>query len=124
MNENRKTVLVVEDNDQSRMLFSELLKAKGYKVFEAGTGMAGWRIAQECNPRVILMDIGLLDISGIEVIKKLKKDEALKPVPILAVTIHSTEKDRKDFLEAGCDGYISKPISVPEFLDTVERYAA
>jgi len=82
MNENRKTVLLVEDNDQSRMLFSELLKAKGYKVFEAGTGMAGWRIAQECNPRVILMDIGLPDISGIEVIKKLKKDEALKPVPI------------------------------------------
>ena len=106
------------------MLFSELLKAKGYKVFEAGTGMAGWRIAQECNPRVILMDIGLPDISGLEVIKKLKKDEALKPIPVLAVTIHSTESDRKDFLEAGCDGYIPKPISVPEFLDTVERYAA
>ena len=124
MNETSKTVLVVEDNDQSRMLFSELLKAKGYKVFEAGTGMAGWRMARECNPKIILMDIGLPDISGLEVIKKLKKDKTLKAIPILAVTIHSTDSDRKNFEAAGCDGYIPKPITVSQFLDSVERYAA
>ena len=124
MNETSKTVLVVEDNDQSRMLFRELLKAGGYNVLEASTGMEGWRIARECNPEIILMDIGLPDISGLEVIKQLKKDETLKPIPILAVTIHSTDSDRKSFVAAGCDGYIPKPITVPQFLDTVERYAA
>ena len=124
MNETPKTVLVVEDNDQSRMLFRELLKAKGYNVLEASTGGEGWRIARERNPKIILMDIGLPDISGLEVIKKLKLDETLRTIPILAVTIHSTESDQKSYLAEGCAGHIAKPITVLHFLETVERYAA
>jgi len=124
MNETSKTVLVVEDNDQSRMLFHELLKAKGYKVLEASTGMEGWRIAREHNPQIILMDIGLPDISGLDVIKKLKEDKTLRTVPILAVTIHATDLDKKNFLAEGCDGHIPKPITVSQFLETVERFAA
>jgi len=124
MSETPKTVLVVEDNDQSRMLFRELLKSQGYKVLEASTGLEGWRIARQLNPEIILMDIGLPDISGLEVIKRLKKDEVLRAIPILAVTIHSADRDKKSFLAEGCDGHIPKPITVSEFLQTVERFAA
>ncbi|HEX9769890.1 MAG TPA: response regulator [Kiloniellales bacterium] len=119
-----KTVLVIEDNDQSRMLFRELLKARGYSVLEASTGMEGWRLAREQRPEIILMDIQLPDVSGLEVTQWLKSDETLRTIPVVAVTILSTDSDRKSFLSKGCDGHISKPISITHFLETVERFAA
>ena len=119
-----KTILVVEDNNQSRMLFRELLLAKGYSVLEASTGMEGWRLARERHPEIILMDIQLPDISGLEVTQWLKSDEALRTIPVVAVTILSADSDQKSFLSKGCDGHISKPISITQFLETVERFAA
>jgi two-component system cell cycle response regulator DivK len=119
-----KTVLVVEDNNQSRMLFRELLLAKGYSVLEASTGMEGWRMAREQHPEIILMDIQLPDVSGLEVTQWLKNDEALRMIPVVAVTILATDNDRKSFLSKGCDDHISKPISITRFLETVERFAA
>jgi two-component system, cell cycle response regulator DivK len=119
-----KTILVVEDNNQSRMLFRELLLAKGYSVLEAKTGMEGWQMARERHPEIILMDIQLPDVSGLEVTQWLKNDEALRGIPVVAVTILSADSDRKSFLSKGCDGHISKPISISQFLATVERFAA
>ena len=119
-----KTVLVIEDNDQSRMLFRELLKARGYSVLEARTGMEGWQAARQHHPEIILMDIQLPDVSGLEVTKWLKQDESLRAIPVVAVTILATDGDRKSFLAGGCDDHIAKPISVTRFLETVERFAA
>ena len=119
-----KTVLVVEDNDQSRMLFRELLNARGYSVIEARTGMEGWRAAKAHHPGIILMDIQLPDVSGLDVTKWLKEDESMRAIPIVAVTILATDSDRKSFLAGGCDGHIAKPISIARFLETVERFAA
>jgi two-component system cell cycle response regulator DivK len=124
MSHTAKTILVVEDNDQSRMLFRDLLISMGYSVFEAKTGMDGYRIARERHPEIILMDIQLPDVSGLEVTKWLKSDDVLRTIPVLAVTILSTDTDRKCFLSGGCDGHIPKPISIAQFLETVERFAA
>jgi two-component system cell cycle response regulator DivK len=124
MTHTAKTVLVVEDNEQNRMLAHALLEAKGYDVLEASTGMEGWRLAREQHPDIILMDIQLPDISGLEVTNWLKNDDLLKATPVIAVTIFAADSDRKKILAEGCDGHIPKPISVSNFLETVERFAA
>ncbi len=124
MTHTAKTVLVVEDNDQNRMLSHALLEAKGYSVLEAATGMEGWRIAHEQHPDIILMDIQLPDISGLEVANWLKNDKYLGTIPVVAITILASDRERKKILAGGCDGHIAKPISVANFLETVERFAA
>jgi two-component system cell cycle response regulator DivK len=118
-----KTVLVVEDNDASMMLFHDLLEAHSYNVLQAKNGMEGWRMAREHRPDLILMDIQLPDVSGLEVTKWLKDDETLKSIPVIAITAFATAGDKEKFLEGGCDAYILKPISIPNFLQTVERFA-
>ncbi len=118
-----KTVLVVEDNDASMMLFDGLLEAHGYNVLQAKDGMGGWRMAREHCPDLIIMDIQLPDVSGLEVTKWLKDDETLKSIPVIAVTAFAREGDEEKFLEGGCDAYIAKPISVANFLQTVARFA-
>ena len=118
-----KSVLVVEDNDLSMRLFHDLLEAHGYNVLQAKNGMEGWRMAREHRPDLILMDIQLPDVSGLEVTKWLKDDETLKSIPVIAITAFAREGDKEKFLEGGCDAYIPKPISIPNFLQTVERFA-
>lgn len=124
MNLNRKTALIVEDNNQNRLLCHDLLESKGYEVFEASTGMEGWKLAFKHHPDVILMDIQLPDVSGTEVTNWLKKEETLKDIPVIAVTIFSSPSDRKKILSEGCDGHIPKPISVRNFVQTVEFFSA
>jgi len=119
-----KTVLVVEDNDINMKLFHDVLDARGYNVLQAKDGMEGWRMAREHRPDLILMDIQLPDVSGLEVTKWLKDDETLKSIPVIAITAFAMAGDKEKFLEGGCDAYIPKPISVPDFLQTVERFAA
>ncbi len=123
MSKPTKSVLVVEDNDLSMRLFHDLLEAHGYNVLQAKNGMEGWRMAREHRPDLILMDIQLPDVSGLEVTKWLKDDENLKTTPVIAVTAFAREGDKEKFLEGGCDAYIDKPISIPNFLQTVERLA-
>ncbi len=118
-----KTVLVVEDNDGNMRLFHDVLEAHGYNVLQAKDGMEGWRMAREHCPDLILMDIRLPDVSGLEVTKRLKDDEILKSIPVIAVTAFAREGDEEKFLEGGCDAYIAKPISVANFLQTVARFA-
>ncbi len=123
MENSEKTVLVVEDDHVSTKLFREALEAHGYNVLQAKDGMEGWRMAREHRPDLILMDIQLPGVSGLEVTKWLKADETLKSVPVIAITAFAMEGDEEKMLEGGCDAYIPKPISVPDFLQTVERFA-
>ncbi len=118
-----KMVLVVEDNDLNMKLFHDLLEAHGYIVLQAKDGMEGWRMAREQRPDLILMDIQLPDVSGLEVTKWLKADETLKSIPVIAITAFVMDGDEEKFLEGGCDAYIVKPLSISNFLQTVDRLA-
>ncbi len=117
-----KTVLVVEDNDINMKLLHDVLELHGYNVLQAKDGMEGWRMAREHRPDLILMDIQLPSISGLEATKRLKADETLKSIPVIAITAFAMAGDEERFLEGGCDAYIPKPISIPNFLQTVERF--
>lgn len=117
------TVLVVEDNHLNMKLFNGLLELGGYNVLQAKNGMEGWRMARERHPDLILMDIQLPGVSGLEVTKWLKDDENLKSIPVIAVTAFAMKGDEEKIREGGCDGYIEKPISLSDFLETVERFA-
>ncbi len=118
-----KTVLVVGDNDINMRLFHDVLKTRGYTVLQAKDGMEGWRMAREHRPDLIIMDIGLPDVSGLEVTKWLKDDETLKSIPVIAITAFAMAGDTVKILEGGCDAYIAKPISIPDFLQTIDRFA-
>ncbi len=117
-----KTVLVVEDNDLNMRLLHDVLELHGYNVLQAKDGMEGWRMAREHRPDLILMDIQLPSISGLEATKRLKADETLKSIPVIAISAFAMAGDKEKFLEGGCDAYIPKPISIPNFLQTVERF--
>ncbi len=118
-----KTVLVVEDNDASMMLFDDLLEADGYNVLQAKDGMEAWRMAREHRPDLILMDIQLPDVSGLEVTKWLNGDETLRSIPVIAITAFAMAGEEEKTLGVGCDAYLVKPISLSDFLETVERFA-
>ncbi len=118
-----KTVLVVEDNELNMKLFHDVLQAHGYNVLQAKDGMEGWNIAREHRPDLILMDIQLPEVSGLEVTKWLKDDETLKSIPVIAITTFVTDGDKEKILEDGCDAYIDKPTSLSKFLPTVDRFA-
>ncbi len=118
-----KTVLVVEDNDLNMKLFHDVLEAGGYSVLQAKDGMEGWRLAREQRPDLILMDIQLPEVSGLEVTKWLKADETLKSIPVIAITAFAMAGDEEKIREGGCDAYIVKPISIPDFLRAIERFA-
>ena len=95
----------------------------GYNVLQAKDGMEGWRLAREQRPDLILMDIQLPGVSGLEVTKWLKDDENLKSIPVVAITAFAMKGDEAKIREGGCDAYIVKPISLHDFLETVERFA-
>lgn len=117
------TVLVVEDNYLNMKLFHDLLKMGGYNVLQAKDGMEGWRMAREQRPDLILMDIQLPGVSGLEVTKWLKDDEHLKSIPVVAITAFAMKGEEAKIREGGCDAYIVKPISLSDLLETVERFA-
>ena len=117
-----KTVLIVEDNELNMKLFHDLLDAHGYKTLQTRSGLEALKIARECRPDLILMDIQLPEISGLEVTKWLKDDEELRDIPVIAVTAFAMKGDEEVIRQGGCEAYISKPISVTSFLDTVRRF--
>jgi two-component system cell cycle response regulator DivK len=117
-----KTVLIVEDNELNMKLFHDLLDAHGYRTLQTRNGMDALKIARESRPDLILMDIQLPEISGLEVTKWLKDDEALRDIPVIAVTAFAMKGDEERIRQGGCEAYISKPISIAMFLDTVRRY--
>ncbi len=124
MKNSDKVVLVIEDTESNMKLFHDLLKLRGYNILQAKNGMEGWREACEHRPDLILMDIQLPDVSGLMVTRWLKDDETLKSIPIIAVTAFALDGDEEKMLNGGCDAYVPKPISVPKFLQTLERLMA
>ncbi|MGQ0663253.1 MAG: response regulator [Pseudomonadota bacterium] len=116
-----KTVLIVEDNDLNRKLFHDLLVAHGYGTFETRDGMEAMRIAREHRPDLILMDIQLPEVSGLDVAKWLKDDPDLQDIPLIAVTAFAMKGDEEKIRQGRCEAYIAKPISVKDFLETVQR---
>jgi two-component system cell cycle response regulator DivK len=115
-------ILVVEDNDKNMKLFRDVLLAKGYRTLEATTGGEAVALAAEHSPDLVLMDIQLPDIDGVEALGRLRADSRSASVPVLAVTAQAMEGDRERFLAAGFDGYVSKPVNIVEFVATVKRY--
>lgn len=116
-------VLVVEDNDMNMQLVEYLLEEGGYQIVKAASGEEALSIARGGDPvDLILMDIHLPGIDGLSVVREMKTDEVTSAIPILALTAHAMRGDKDRFLEAGCDGYISKPIDVKTFLSSIRTY--
>lgn len=118
-----KTILIVEDNELNMKLFNDLLEAHGYGVIQTRDGLSALELARENRPDLILMDIQLPEVSGIEVTKWLKEDDDLRHIPVIAVTAFAMKGDEEKIREGGCEAYISKPISVVSFLETIDRFA-
>ena len=117
-----KTILIVEDNELNMKLFNDLLQAHGYDTLQTKDGHEAVSITEEHHPDLILMDIQLPKISGLEITKMIKEKEELKDIPVIAVTAFAMKGDEEKIMEGGCDGYIAKPISVPNFLETVAGF--
>jgi len=115
-------ILVVEDNEKNMKLFRDVLQAKGYDSVEATTGEEAVELAGEHTPDLILMDVQLPGIDGIEALARIRSNPTTAPIPVVALTAQAMQGDRERFLEAGFDGYISKPVDVLEFVKTVEQY--
>lgn len=117
----KKKILIVEDNDLNLKLFRDLLGANGYDTNETREGHEAVELARNFRPDLILMDIQLPEISGLEVTRRLKADADLKHIPVIAVTAFAMRDDEEKILRAGCEAYISKPISIADFLSAVSR---
>jgi two-component system cell cycle response regulator DivK len=114
-------ILIVEDNEKNLKLVRDVLQVKGYATLEAGNAEDGVALAAARKPELILMDIQLPGMNGIEALKVLRADPATTGIPVIAVTASVMQQDRNLITEAGFDGYIGKPINLKEFLDTVRN---
>ncbi len=117
-----KTVMIVEDNELNMKLFNDLLEAKGYRTVQTRNGMEAMDLARAEKPDLILMDIQLPEVSGLEVTRWLKDDDQLHTIPVIAVTAFAMKGDEERIRQGGCEAYISKPISVIKFLETIQTY--
>ena len=117
-----KTVMIVEDNELNMKLFNDLLEAKGYRTVKTKNGLEALDLARAEKPDLILMDIQLPEVSGLEVTKWIKEDESLQSIPVIAVTAFAMKGDEEKIREGGCEAYIAKPISVENFLNTVKEF--
>jgi CheY-like chemotaxis protein len=117
-----KTVLYIEDNLHNRRLVRRALERRGYRVMEAEDGPSGLAMVRELKPPLVLLDIGLPGMDGLEVITRIKQDAQLCDIPVVALTASAMRGDRERFLAAGCDDYLSKPIQVRELIDKVAMF--
>ena len=117
-----KKVMIVEDNELNMKLFNDLLEAQNYETIQTSNGLEALDLARAHRPDLILMDIQLPEVSGLEVTKWLKEDDDLARIPVIAVTAFAMKGDEERIRQGGCEAYISKPISVMRFLETVKSY--
>jgi two-component system cell cycle response regulator DivK len=117
-----QTVLIVEDNELNMKLFNDLLEAHGYVTIQTKSGVEAVELARRHRPNLILMDIQLPEVSGLEVTQWLKDDDELRTIPIVAITAFAMKGDEEKIRQGGCEAYLSKPISVAKFLETVRNY--
>lgn len=116
------TILYVEDNPQNMRLVRKMLKIGGYTMLEASDGTSGLQMAQQHRPDLILMDINLPDIDGVEATCHLKADPVLRNIPVIALTANAMHGDRERFLDGGCDGYLAKPVTKNELLNMIAYF--
>jgi two-component system cell cycle response regulator DivK len=117
-----KTVMIVENNELNMKLFHDLLEAYGYRTIGTPNGLEVPDLARKHRPDLILMDIQLPEVSGLEVTKWLKEDAELQAIPVVAVTAFAMKGDEERIRESGCEAYLSKPISVPKFIETIRHF--
>lgn len=117
-----KSVLIVEDNELNMKLFNDLLEANGYEIIQTRNGLEALDLARAHKPDLILMDIQLPEVSGLEVTKWIKEDDELREIPVIAVTAFAMKGDEERIRQGGCEAYISKPISVAKFIETIKYY--
>jgi len=119
-----KTILIVEDNELNMKLFHDLLEAHGYATLQTRNGIDAIALARKHRPDLIVMDIQLPEVSGLDITKWLKEDDNLRHIPIVAVTAFAMKGDEERIREGGCEAYVSKPISVSRFLDTIRQFVS
>ena len=117
-----KRILIVEDNALNMKLLHDVLEAHGYRTITTGEGAAALDLARDERPDLILLDLQLPDVSGYEVVRRLKCDDRTRAIPVLAVTAFAMLGDEERALASGCDGYVAKPIRLQQFLDLVQRF--
>ncbi|RIJ15641.1 response regulator [Henriciella mobilis] len=117
----KKTVLVVEDNELNMRLFCDLLDAFGFQTLQCRDGAKAVELARQHKPDLIIMDIQLPEVSGLDITRWIKDDESIRAIPVLAVTAFAMRADEQRVREAGCEGYLSKPIQMKSFLSTVQE---
>ena len=115
-------ILVVEDNEKNMKLFRDVLGATGYRTLEATTGGEAVDLATEQAPDLVLIDIQMPGVDGVEALRRLRADERTAAIPVLAVTAQAMQGDRERFLAEGFDGYLSKPVNVRELIGTVRQH--
>ena len=118
----QKTILIVEDNQTNARLFQDLLQAHGYRTIHTADGRDVLDLAQQHRPDLIVMDIQLPEVSGVEATKRLKENADLRYIPVVAVTAFAMKGDEERFRAAGCDGYVTKPIAIAPFLRTISSF--
>jgi CheY-like chemotaxis protein len=118
----QRVVLYIEDNYHNRRLVRKALERRGYVVLEAEDGIDGLKMVSELEPPLVLLDVGLPGMDGLEVVARIKADESLCHIPVIALTASAMRGDRERFLAAGCDDYLSKPIQVMDLVDMVAAH--
>jgi two-component system, cell cycle response regulator DivK len=118
----QRKILIVEDNILNMKLFNDVLLAHGYETLQSRDGHEAMALARRHRPDLILMDIQLPEVSGLQVTKWLKEDKDLQTIPVVAITAFAMKGDEQKIREGGCEGYIAKPISIVGFLQTIERF--
>ena len=116
-----KHILVVEDNEKNMKLFRDVLQATGYSTIEATSGEDAIELARSHEPELVLMDVHLPGIDGVEALARLRDDERTASIPVLALTAQAMSGDRERFLQAGFDGYLSKPVDIAELIQAVQE---
>lgn len=117
-----KSVLIVEDNELNMKLFNDLLEAHGYRTLKTASGVEAIELARQHRPDLILMDIQLPEVSGEDVTAWIKSDDEIRHIPIIAITAFAMKGDEERIRSKGCEAYLSKPISVSKFVETVRTY--
>jgi two-component system, cell cycle response regulator DivK len=117
-----KTVLIVEDNELNMKLFNDLLETRGCRIVQTRLGVEAMDLARKYRPDLILMDIQLPEVSGLQVTQWLKDDDELRGIPVVAVTAFAMKGDEEKIRQGGCEAYLSKPISVVKFFETIDSF--